>query len=314
MWRVFYDFVMYYALVRPLGRVPARDSRLAWRVRGPGVSSMFYYQIEPDLAILMLQAHMEKNQLEVFSEFMMRKIEEPEYKYYRAGVKYFSHFGGKLIDHQNLDAIINRNQQIINDLKNKVEERHQMNPFSSEIRSGNVRQTASNLTKTIQKGTVLVDDFYLDKVFPFMTEKDITEFWNAKGLKKDDWKALTQLLLSEIFGEKFFVPLEDTQNIFSLKVSDVNVESYVSDLWKEHSQKEIDEVVIAPVQIKKMVPHTPLVRVETTFYPPRVVNFTVTAWKPSLSKTQTPTTPTTPTTSATPTTSTTTQPEQDKAK
>ena len=42
--RSLYDAVVFHALVRNLGRVPARDAFLARRVAGPGLSHQVYFQ------------------------------------------------------------------------------------------------------------------------------------------------------------------------------------------------------------------------------------------------------------------------------
>ena len=46
---------MFYVIIKNKGRLPATDSFVAKRIKGPGLSSHFYYQISVELVLLALQ-------------------------------------------------------------------------------------------------------------------------------------------------------------------------------------------------------------------------------------------------------------------
>src|SRR3989338_1468966 len=59
------------------GRLPVTDSWLAKRIAGPGISSNYFFQLRPEIALLALQAKLEAWELTHFGETIREAIEEP---------------------------------------------------------------------------------------------------------------------------------------------------------------------------------------------------------------------------------------------
>jgi len=121
-------------------------------------------------------------------------------------------------------------------LKKKLEKLIEEHPSKRRLRGGkfnvnNIRQTAAALTETLEKGTILVREFYPTHIFNHMTKDEIQQFWGGLNLSQDDWMGLTKIHLATIFpgsgSDNFLRPIEEDLN-FALKVNHVNMSGFLN--------------------------------------------------------------------------------------
>jgi hypothetical protein len=71
--RSIYDSITF-QFIKCCGRVPRRDTSLAWTIAGPGVTMKYFYQINPDDIFILLYAQLEVMELAEFESRMVRLI------------------------------------------------------------------------------------------------------------------------------------------------------------------------------------------------------------------------------------------------
>ena len=108
---------------------------------------------------------------------------------------------------------------LLDRLEDKVRSRRNLLGDSLPGRTKNrIRLSEDDLKLVLQQGTVMVQTFYNQKVFPRMTENEIKSFWANKHLAKSDWLALTSYLYKDMFSPEIMIPLQDVDLTFALKV------------------------------------------------------------------------------------------------
>ena len=108
---------------------------------------------------------------------------------------------------------------LISTLDDKVRRRRNLLGDSLPGRTKNrIRLSEDDLKVVLQQGTVMVQTFYTQQVFPRMTENEIRTFWANKHLPKSDWLALTSHLYKDMFSPEIMIPLQDVDLTFALKV------------------------------------------------------------------------------------------------
>jgi len=206
-------------VLRRAGRVPVSDSFLSQRTEGPGLSQNWFYQVTTDVALLALQAHLEKEELNYYNTMTQKKINESIEKFGQIQSEIFSQFGLRFdSSHPVYTSIQERNRQISEKLRIRFEKKS----YSISKFPHNVKQTSADLVETLEQGTILVQEFYPNHIFNLMSEDQITKFWFDLNLAPDDWTGLTKFLFNQrVFSGQFLQPLEDDKG-FSLKVSHVS--------------------------------------------------------------------------------------------
>lgn len=75
--RSLYDCLTF-LIVCCFARVPIRENSMAWRIKGPGVGSVVQYKkIQNDDVYILLQAELEKIELQVFERRILDKLDQP---------------------------------------------------------------------------------------------------------------------------------------------------------------------------------------------------------------------------------------------
>lgn len=59
IWSFVTDYFMY-IVVKMLARTPSRDTKIAWKVSGPGMSRQFYDSIQEEDVYILVEAQLEK--------------------------------------------------------------------------------------------------------------------------------------------------------------------------------------------------------------------------------------------------------------
>ena len=60
-----------------MGRVPASENKLAWKISGPGVSRRFYYEISLEDLFVLIYGELEKIIIYTYQSRMKKLINEP---------------------------------------------------------------------------------------------------------------------------------------------------------------------------------------------------------------------------------------------
>jgi hypothetical protein len=241
--RIGYDRMMWLLLLRRC-RIPSQDSFIAWRIAGPGITADYFFQIKPDIALLVLAAKLEECELDLFIKDTTEKINEPM-KSYNDFFKDFGMFG--------LHVSIGKSSQSIQTLRSRIKAQHDnlstrvstrqrlyteltllalpdaRSGIVSTSSFGRIRQCEQDLDATLRKGKDLVAKF-CERLEKSYTDKALLSFWfNAKVLP-GDYGGLVKHLLSRVFGEPFWTPMESSDATIVIPVEHKTLESLIHDI------------------------------------------------------------------------------------
>lgn len=79
-----WDALIFHAIIKKRGRVPASDSFVVKRIAGPGLASDYYFQISPEQALAAFEAKMEWDELAAYQTIVESTVTQPQ--------KDFAHF------------------------------------------------------------------------------------------------------------------------------------------------------------------------------------------------------------------------------
>ncbi len=220
-------------------KVPGRDSKVIKRIQGPGLSSEYYFQIKEDLALLVLQANLEKQELELFSQFTMAQAQKPLNALQRSLKKLFGAFftnlgEGNLEKAAYAKEIISSVKDAEKYVKENVSARREtiaklIGVHSKEL--DRVRLSQASLNSLLPRALALTKKFYAEKLSKnFLNDKVKAQFWANFTLNENDFIGLTQALLKNSFGPNILSSLEATDSTFTLQSKDVGLGELVSNL------------------------------------------------------------------------------------
>uniref|UniRef100_A0A6B2KZ02 Uncharacterized protein n=1 Tax=Arcella intermedia TaxID=1963864 RepID=A0A6B2KZ02_9EUKA len=264
------DFLVFYVFIKRYVRVPAKNSLLAERIAGPGLESTFLYKIPVELSLLLLQEHIEKFEIKQYKEMLIEKIDEPEAKYRKVHFELFSHFGTTLGSHPNLERILDDEESLQRSIDESIKAQEEKNPVRGIELPSNVRLSAKDLPKMLHFSKHLVEEFFTERVFKLMSEKQIAQFWEDYGLEKNDWENLTIEFIEEIFTEAFLEPLKEGDVVYELDNRKEEVEMLAKQIFKgipelENYTSAREHAVVPTVKSRYQNLH-----VENGLYPPRL--------------------------------------------
>jgi hypothetical protein len=255
--RMGYDWVMRHLLLR-LGRVPAQDSFLAWRVAGPGITAKYCYQIRPEVAILVLEAILEEKELNLFEKSTSDKINEPLDKY-RAFFKDFEVFGLEISgSHGCVSELKQVVEKQLKDLQTRLSQRRRiiraltsfdlrghgpsrwvqrMPRGEADVRDvqpgerlGWIKQNEQDLKWTSRLGEEVAASFCqrLEATYP----EHIVSLWCETGLLPGNYSGLARHLLAQTFGDGIWTPLQETDETIVIPVKPQTLEKLVRELMQ----------------------------------------------------------------------------------
>lgn len=124
---------MYGIVIKNLARVPAADTFLARRVSGPDLMSSYFYTLDRNFALFMLQvwwwlailliykAKIEDVELDAYEAFTVKEIYSSEHNYTRLYGDVFGCFGLNInTNNRQYRDLINRNRELQSKLKTEV--------------------------------------------------------------------------------------------------------------------------------------------------------------------------------------------------
>lgn len=244
--RTAYDKAMR-GLIRAFARVPGRDSRyLVRRVRGPGLSNEFFFQIERALALVALWAGLERGEHSSYKARTQEKIGLPR-RVYDSVMAAFSVLLGSVNPSDQapgLNQIAESEKQLREGLAEAAKPNDELYSRLLDIgMTGSIKQSLAELEETVKKSAVITQDFYT-KLFADRSAADITEFWKARSLKKDDWVGLAKMELGSIFGREFLTALETTDETLVLEVKAPSLGDYAAGLEEGILPEQLENIEV----------------------------------------------------------------------
>jgi len=198
-----YDCLMI-GIIYILGREPQSNSVVAWKIAGPGVTLDYFNQVELEDIFVSVRAYIEKFELMVFNSRIMKLIEEPKLGvdtlYNQVFVKSFG------TNKPEPPKEIMQIQAMLTDkLKTQITQRQHCFPKAPK----NVRLSTEELEIVLNTSEKLVVEF--------VAQRKLESIWRHFKLKKDEWRQLTKMILTQIFTEDVLEPLEELDKRVKLK-------------------------------------------------------------------------------------------------
>uniref|UniRef100_A0A6B2KY87 Uncharacterized protein n=1 Tax=Arcella intermedia TaxID=1963864 RepID=A0A6B2KY87_9EUKA len=265
--RYIYDFTLYHVILKRLARVPAVDNFLARRTAGPGLRGDWFFQIETDIALIALQLYLESIEVNEYRARVQKKVMESSQRFTILEKEIFETFGLSFSsEHQSKRDVESRNLEILKLLEDKIDDyKKKIAITSNNNYPRNIKQTAQALAITIETGSKIVEEFYQQNIFYYMSQEEIKEFWAGKKLAEGDWVGLTRQHFNTIFqgSEPFTVPV-DENNDFSLKVQHLNLSRFAKMIYDAKPRDDLD-LVTANILLKtNNIPKIPQLALQTS--------------------------------------------------
>jgi len=221
--------------------VPARDSFLARRIAGPGLSFSFCYQVSSDDALIALQLQLETEELQLFSDQMGAKIKQPQEQLTSFISQVFGQFGTTVdSSHSLFQTMSIRTQDLLESLAKKLQSRREC--FPNVENKSSIRQTSLDLQSTLTRGQRLVEKYFSQRVFPVLSSSEISTFWKLLNIPPNNWVELTKILFERVLGPQFLQPLQELDKTFNLKVDQLNVRKFLQMIEKAEPRDHLDKV------------------------------------------------------------------------
>ncbi|CAD8182894.1 unnamed protein product [Paramecium pentaurelia] len=200
--RSLYDCLMI-LFVKCLGRVPATENWLAWKVSGPGISRKYYFTIKNEEALILVAGKLEKCILQEYQKKIEEEIMAPQKQVQSVMNNFFSVFGASYNFHDR------GCDKLKSSLNQQISQRLQVLPQISN----NIRFNESELIVI----RMLIKQFIKNQI----KLKDMKNYiWKHFQVQKGDYNELTSELLKQCFGHQILSPLEDIDLRFSLQTDE----------------------------------------------------------------------------------------------
>ena len=240
--RSIYDVLSYGLIILPFGRVPAQEGFFVHNVEGPGVLEQRLLHLDSGLALLALQARLEKEELDYFQRHHQREIDSPlkEYQSFLQGI--LSPFS--IQAKANPESLVKARKHQRKALSEEVDKRSKRLRSMIYIPSVEyIRQTDVERRKTKLWGGLLCEEYYTKKIFPYLSDEEKSSFWSSMTLKKGDWNGLSERFLEEVFSEYFFETLDSREHMYVISVSHPHLSDYFERLLHDIPKEKYIESV-----------------------------------------------------------------------
>ncbi|MBI2602343.1 MAG: hypothetical protein HYW48_04740 [Deltaproteobacteria bacterium] len=218
-----WDHLLATQVILKNGRLPVTDSWLAKRIAGPGISSNYFFQLRPEIALLALQAKLEAWELTHFGDATREAIEQPYTKY----ETFFSNLlaGIASVDpgkNPTTKLLLDQQGARLKELEAQLAARHGALRKISQfpVDPTLIRQSEEDQLVTLNASERLVAAFYRERIVPYLSETKVAQFWNARNLLPHDFPGLTKALYKETFSPDFLIPLEESDEYLVIEVKD----------------------------------------------------------------------------------------------
>lgn len=192
------------------------------RIEGPGLSNNYFYTLDTDLVKLLLWAKLEQIRFLEYSRQLSVEINKP-IEDYDNFVSVFGEFAGL----KNTKNQINDNIRINDQLRYQPEQALvslYQKLLKIESQGSSIKFSQADLQKILEESQVLVEYFFTQN------KLDSKNVGFSKYLNTGDFKGLTSLLLTKIFGTDVLVPFEEADKKLKLDVRDPKASDHLNAL------------------------------------------------------------------------------------
>ena len=236
MLKTIYDKILYNIIIKNFARVPAQDNFSAKRIEGPELSKNYYYQLTPEIAMILLSVYLENMEITEYKKYVTKVINEP-IKVMEKMYKTYSPLGFSLDTRsETYKSLENTKKELIQkfDLVMK-EHSHKKNIDNLFKMTGTkLKMTSEDINKIIQMGETYCKKYIEKNIFKYMKEKEIKLFWNDNLICENDWTGLTKELLKKTIDNNILIPIDNLDgNGFKLKIEHSSIRSLFGDLFSQ---------------------------------------------------------------------------------
>ncbi|XWV26920.1 hypothetical protein QJ857_gp0130 [Tupanvirus soda lake] len=228
-----YDSILYHTLLKYKAKIPSGDDFLVKHISGPGLSSKYFYLIDYNLALVLIQYVLEEMEMEAYKQQMKNKINGPRNDL----LKFYDQFKtvGLQADSESehikgFTATRDTLEKKLRDIVDDYWKSHRIR-YNFKGHDG-IRMDARNLSIAINNGADICEAFVPDKILSRLGSASAF-FWVDKNLEINDWRGLATYCLVRLFGESIVEPFENTdKDGFHLVVKETNATKLLSELFK----------------------------------------------------------------------------------
>lgn len=227
--RYSFDWFIFNAIIRYRARIPGGDTFAARRISGPGLSSTFYYQVNTDLVLLLLEYKLELLMIQNYEEFTLSEINKPMNKL-KEHLNSFKPFGlGINHDSEIVKVFGNNNNYLKKILYNKTQEWRNNHPIlyiwqKVSVNKNSIRLSDENINIINIQSTELCENFYNNNLKQYILNE--SKFWNNLKASDSDFKTMAKNLISDVFGSNIFMSLSESDNTFYYNIEEVDFKQY----------------------------------------------------------------------------------------
>lgn len=238
-------------------KIPGVDSFWAKRIKGPGMSNSYFYQVEPEVAIAALHTTLQLEELNFFVTAETAEVKKP--------LQDFNNFFKDLIAPLTIDA-----SKLPETLQLQAEERTNLEVLrlatrtrylelargsldKNVVSADRIKLTTENLEDTLMRSEEIVTSFYRERVSRYINPNESMKYWTEKSLFEDDFKGLTAHYYGTTFHGQFLVPLQVTDDDFMIRVIQPSLEDVVSNF--PHSYQRNSPPFMQPSFDERFNPH-----------------------------------------------------------
>ena len=211
------------SILRTRMKVPGVDSFWARRIKGPGLSNSYFFQVEPEVAINALQATLDKEDLDHYVLRETKEIHRP----LRELIDFFKN----LLLPLSLDAsMLPEIRQLLFDESEHLRALNEATriryrdlargAINSNLNNvvHKIKLTEEKLRSTMARSQVIVTKFYEESIATYIGADGTMKYWMDKDLFEDDFEGLTLHYYSKTFHKDFLTPLQRTDDDLIIKV------------------------------------------------------------------------------------------------
>lgn len=278
--RVIQDGFFYFGLIKQKGRVPAISTWDIRQISGPGLASKHIYQMRPEQALAIVEMNVEKKILKSYIEHMRRRIEEPLSLYKKIFTPMFEAFGySSVSESSRAKPYTALSSEVRNYYENYIKVYNERMKSVSWNRIPKARLTDENLRIVLSKTTQIVKHYYENFIFKYdnVTRGEFFEKeCNMPVLNNNDtdWVTFAGVFLEDIFGAGILSPLEESHDVFNLKVDHLDLGKYTRMIADSQLRDDLDVVLATYAPEKKnFAVHIPEESYESVFSPANRVGY-----------------------------------------
>jgi hypothetical protein len=249
--------------LRPLGRIPKTENFLARRISGPGVSRNYLQQVSTSQALVLIQAYMEKMELDYFESDHRDKIREPQMIAQQTYAMLFDEF--ILSGRYNLSDKITRSTDAhLHTLSEIVQKQRKLYATYSIRNKDIVRMSKADLDQLVELVPILIKQFCEGRnIFRYIS---LEAFFKGYNIAVGDWVNLSKHIIMTVFSPNIMTPIEnETNESFRLEIEHVGFRQFMSKLI-ETGEPHADLDTVKVIVPSKRVTIRPIFMVESMLH------------------------------------------------